>query len=467
MIVKRMCMILLIICLSFTMIGLALSCAQEGQTEAVEEGQTEAVEEEQTEAVEEEPTLTVWEWHSTEVPDVMEQIYSQFEQQTGIRLDVQPLGWEDNMSKISIAAEAGELPDLIEMNANFLMLPLVVNGSLEPLNNYIEQENGSKFKERFKPYSILEVEGQIYSLPILLWKHDMVYNPNLCGDDFESPKSWEELEAAAKSLMDIDKAIYGFGIPGASGETILYFANFIAQNGGYLGLPTGSARVPEEIKLEDIGINKPEAVEAVEFALHIVKEYGPPFANASSKEIRDLFTSGHLAMMFEGADAIVFLTYEGMDFEIQTASMPIGPIGKPAAVNDYGNAQFAISSNSMYKDEAWEFLKFITSDEIQTILSEGTAMVAGTKGDPDEALISVHTRMKPAIESLSASEPDWYVLDAYSELPPQVQMASDIFNTEIQNAYLGNQSVQEAMDNVANQWIELWDEWRIKYGTLN
>jgi len=439
------------------------SCKVEGEAEeAVEEV------EKAEEAVEEEkPTLTIWEWHSTEVPDTMEQVYSQFEQQTGIKLDVQTLAWEDNISKISIASEAGELPDLIEMSANFLLLPLVVNGSLEPLDNYIEEENRSEFLDRFKPNSILEVGGQIYSLPVLLWKHDMIYNPNIFGNDYDPPTNWQELEGVAKALTDKDNGIYGFGIPGASSETLLYFADFIAQNGGYIGLPSDFPRVPEEIKLADIGINNAEALEAIEFALKLVKEYGPPFANASSKEIRDLFTAGNLAMMYEGADAIVFLAYEGMGFEIQTASMPIGPLGKPAAVNCYGDCQFAMSANSEHKEEAWEFLKFITSDDIQVILTKGTAMVAAVKGDADEALLSEHPRMQPAIESLNASEPDWYVIDFYSQLPPQVQVATDIFNTEIQKVYLGNQSLQEAMDKVANDWIGLWDKWRSEHGTMD
>jgi len=450
--------------LSLTLFG----CKPEEKGASEEVAEEEVAEEEvaEEEVAEEKPTLTIWEWHSTEAPEVMEQVYKQFEQKTGVKLDVQPLPWEDNMQKISIAGEAGQLPDLVEMNANFLLLPLVVREALEPLNSYIEQENGSEFIDRFKPNSILDVNGKIYSLPILLWKHDLIYNPNMLDNEYETPSSWQEMENVAKALTDKDNGIYGFGIPGASGETLLYFTDFIAQNGGYVGLPNGFPRVPEEVKIDDVGINKPEAVEAIEFALKLVEDYGPPFANASAKEIRDLYTSGYLAMMYEGADAIVFLAYEGMPFEIQTASMPIGPAGKPAAVNDFGNCQFAMSANSKHKEEAWEFLKFITSDEIQIELTEGIAMVAAVKGEPDDALISMHPRMKPAIESLNASEPDWYVLDAYSTLPPQIQMAVDIFNMEIQSVYLGKKSVQEAMDKVANDWIGLWEEWRDKYGTL-
>ena len=50
-------------------------------------------------------------------------------------------------------------------------------------------------------------------------------------------------------------------------------------------------------------------------------------------------------------------------------------------------------------------------------------------------------------------------MDAYRNLPPQTREATDIFNTEIQKAALGQKTVQAAMDDVARQWTELWAAW--------
>ena len=403
-------------------------------------------------------TIKVWDWHSTEVPDTMKAIYEGFEEKHGIHVEVQALSWDDIHSKIPIAAVAGQLPDVVQMNANFLLSSLVSRGSLASLDDYIQQEGGQSFLSKFKPNSVLREDGSIYSMPILLWKHDLLYNPNLFGA-LQPPTNWNELEQTAKALTDKNKGIFGFAIPGACGETILYFSNFVAQNGGTIGLAPGSVGVPDKVTSADIGVNDPKAVEAIEFALKLVQNYGPPFAGAGCKQIRDLYTAGNIAMYYEGADAIVFMWREGMTFEMGTASMPIGPIGKPAAVNDYGNAQFAISANSPNKDAAWKFLQYVTSEKVQVQFAKGTAMVAAVTGSPDKELLSDHPRMRPAIDSLKAKEPDWYVMDAYRNLPPQTQEATDIFNAEIQKAALGQKTVQAAMDDVARQWTELWAAW--------
>jgi len=408
-------------------------------------------------------TLRIWDWHSTEVPETMKWVYTTFEKEYNIRVKVETYPWEEIHKKIPMACEAKALPDVIEFNANFLLSSLVTKGALQNLDSYIEEQGGKKFLKRFKPGSVLKEKRHVYSLPLLLWKHDLIYNTNLFKEKCDPPRNWDELEAIAKALTNKEKGIYGFGIPGNSGETILYFADFIAQNGGRLGLPPGSPRVPKEVRIEDIGINKPKAVEAITFALDLVKKYGPPFVAADAKRIRDLFTSGHIAMMYEGADAIVFMAYPEMDFRIGITRMPIGPVGKPAAVNDYGNCQMGISAWSKHKDAAYKFLTFITSDRVQRKLSEGTGMVAGVYG-ADRALLYARPRMWPAVESLAATEPEWYVIPIYRHLPPQMLTAADIFNVEIQKAYLGKKTVQEAMDTVAEKWKELWDEWREKYG---
>jgi len=414
-------------------------------------------------AAEEMPTITIWEWHSTEVPEVMEWLYSEFEEEYGIKVKAEALPWDDVHVKIPIGCEAKQMPDLIEFNANFLLSTLTAKGCLANLDDYIEKQGGNEFLNQFKPNSVLREGGHVYSLPVLLWKHDLIYNTSLFGEKYDPPKNWDELEAVAKALTDKEKGIFGFAIPGACGETILYFANFVAQNGGRLGLAPGSPRVPATVTPDDIGINEPKAIEAIEFALKLVKEYGPPFAGADCKRIRDLFTAGNIAMYYEGADAIVFMTNPDMSFRVGTSRIPIGPLGKPATVNDYGNAQIGMSANTKHKDECYKFLSFITSNQVQQEFSKGTAMVAGVNA-ADEALIMDRPRMWPAIESLGAKEPDWYVVSAYLDLPPQVQGATDIFNTEMQRAYLGEKTVKEAMDTVALKWKELWDEWREKYG---
>jgi multiple sugar transport system substrate-binding protein len=405
------------------------------------------------------PTIRIWTWKGIESPDIVIPIIQDFEKKYNCKIIHEGYSFPDMISKTKLAAEANALPDVIEMCADIIMSDLVGKGALENLDPYIEKAGGKTFLDRFSESVLMTSKGHYYCLPEGAYNLMFIYNTNMFKEIFNPPINWEELESVCKALTDKKNGKYGIAIAGNDTETLLNLSYFIVQNGGRIGLLPELGQVPDrEVKIEDIGINKPEAVEALEFALHLIKEYGMPFAGTSVKMSRESFIRGESAIIYDGANPIHYLGSYNPDFRIGTANMPIGPVGKPSAVISPGDTTLAISSTAKNKDLCFQFIDYMTSDEVATRWAVGQNCPSGNKR-ANEALIKADIRVLPVIEALNGTEPEWHVISLYSSMPPQTEAALDIFNVEIQKAALGEKTLQKAMDDVAKGWKKLWDEW--------
>lgn len=413
-------------------------------------------------AAQSQQTLRVWDWRSTEVPEAMRKIYAAFEREHNIKIALETFSWDELPQKILTACEAKRMPDVMEYWTGGLMPTLAESNCILSLDRFLAQIANI---QSIKRVARLAWNGQYYSLPTLVWGHNFVYNTALLTEKYDPPRTWAELESTAKALTDKPKGIFGFAIPGNCDETLLAFENFIAQGGGRIGLPDNFPSVPQRVTVADIGINKPKAVQAIQFGLNLAQKYGPPFVSSSCKDVRDLFVAGKIAMYFDGANVITFLGKEQHpNFRIGTTRMPIGPVGRPSAVTAEGDGGISLTPSCQSKMEAClKFARFYMSPAIQRELSVTVGMVSATSGT-DESLLLAKPRMWPATEVYGASPSRWYVLSSVAHKPPQGTKAAEIFKVEIQKAALGQRTVQQAMDAVAAQWVQLWTEWRTKYG---
>jgi ABC-type glycerol-3-phosphate transport system substrate-binding protein len=410
------------------------------------------------------PTIRIWTWKGIEDPEKLMPILQDFEKKYNCKIMHEGYSYPDMLSKPLIAAEANALPDVLEIAADSIMPILVEKGALENLDPYIEKAGGKEFLDRFSESVIMTYKGHHYCVSEFPYNLEFLYNTNMFKEKFNPPKNWGELESICKALTDKEKGVYGITIPGNDPETLIYLSYFIVQNGGRIGLAKELGQVPDrEVKIEDIGINKPEAIEALEFALHLAKEYGTPFVGTDYKMARESFIRGEAAIIFDGPHTIAFMgsNYDP-SFRISSDRMPIGPIGKPAGLVVPGDTTLAISSTAKNKDLCFQLLDYITSDEVMTKYALAASTTPGNK-HASEVLAKSDIRSLPAIEGLQGTEPEWYVIPLYSSLPPQTGAALDIFIAEIQKAALGEKTVQKAMDDVANGWKKLWDEWQNTY----
>jgi len=392
-----------------------------------------------------EPTqLVLWEWAMTEIPQVVGPLYEKFEKEHNVKLIIESYNLNDLNKKLFIAAEIGEMPDVAELFSAIVVPQLAKKEALEPLGSYIEADGGDDFLSQYNSDLLYRYKGEIYSLPILAFNAGLYYNKTILEENgIDSlPKTWEEFLEIAEKCTDVKNGIYGFGINGNDIESLFNVASFIAQNGGGLGKIDG-----------EIMINKPESVEALQFVADLVNKYKvtPSFATSDYQIVRELFMAGKLAMYIDGPNIAGWIVEKNPDFEWGTATLPEGKVVGSAVST--GDTEYGMFANSENKDLAWEFVKFMTSEEsIYSWVQNIPTLPANVAVSEKEDIIG-NEYIKPFIEQINMGN----VIKVYDEVPLQAADAAEKFRVEMQAAVLGQKTMQEAMDEVAAYWETLYE----------
>lgn len=116
---------------------------------------------------------------------------------------------------------------------------------------------------------------------------------------------------------------------------------------------------------------------------------------------------------------------------------PAGASGERPGVN--GAMAYSIGANSKNQDAAWEFLTYLTSQEVQDRYV-GAGLPNWSSSYSDEALIETNPEI---FEVAEVAYEDSILRPAV----PNYSSVSQIIQVELQNALLGNKSAQQALDD--------------------
>lgn len=397
--------------------------------------------------------LTYWEYHVSEFPKAVIPIYERFEKEHDVKLIIDSMAFAELPKKAMIAAEAGQLPDLLEACGWMLVPHFASRGYFEPLDPYIEKEGGEKFLAQYQPWIMPRFNGKVYALPIYSGITQLYYNKTKFKEAGIAgpPKTWEELVSAAIKLTDPKKGVWGLALNGGDEEMYLNsVAPFVIQNGGKIGKVDG-----------EFQINSPESVGGIQFLLDLINKHKvvPSFISATGPIYRELFYTGKAAMMYEASwIAATIKEGAGDKFEWDLTVLPKGRVtGAPLAGAD---TTIAMSSSCRDKETGWEFLKYFASEEIVYEFTSYTGGLPATKGTYEREDMKNHPFLRSSLRQ--AGLPN--VINVYWELPPQVAAALDILKIELHRAVIGEKTAKQAMDAIAKEWTELDREWIQVYG---
>lgn len=229
------------------------------------------------------------------------------------------------------------------------------NGFLEPLDSMISEEDKNDFVESALQGS--QYNGKIYALPYLVHTPVLYYRTDL----FEkaglnkAPETWEEFREYARILNDPENGVYGTIIEGKQGvEPTTHLINFFLQAGGSL------------LEGNDIAINSPQNLSALKHMLAIQHEDKTSPAGAVSFDNADahnLFMQGNVAMIMNWPYMYTMANDPNQSKVAGKYEIALLPRGSEQTGASWGWG-FGISSSSKHKEEAMEWLKWITSKEI-------------------------------------------------------------------------------------------------------
>lgn len=182
-------------------------------------------------------TLTYWASNQGTSLDndkaVLTPVLDKFAKETGIKVDLEVIGWNDLQTRIQTAVTSGTGPDVLNIG-NTWAASLQATGAFLPFDSANMKAVGGAAKFVKPALDTGGVPGRdLTSVPLYGQVYGLYYNIQMFKDaGLQPPATWEEFVADAKKLTDPSKGIYGFGAPaGAAGDNAhLAFIN-AAQNG--------------------------------------------------------------------------------------------------------------------------------------------------------------------------------------------------------------------------------------------
>jgi multiple sugar transport system substrate-binding protein len=297
---------------------------------------------------------------------VLQPELDKFTKETGIKVNLQVIGWPDLLNRILAAATSGQGPDVLNIG-NTWSASLQATGALLPFDDATIGTVGGK--ERFLAGSLSATGAQGQppaAVPLYSLAYGLYYNKKHFAEAGISspPKTWDELVAAGKKLTT--KGRWGLAVEGGNvSENAHHAFVFGQQYGGDLfdssGKPTfDSPGVVSGIKryLDFMGVDK------------IVNPGNAEYA--ANQSVSDFATGKASMLLWQAADSS--LKAKGMSpDDYGVVPVPLqepAPSGGKKVTSMVAGINLAVFANTKNKDAALQFVKFMTSDAEQITLNK-------------------------------------------------------------------------------------------------
>jgi len=357
--------------------------------------------------------------------------------------------YDDALQKLRAAgADGPTIMQVYEIGSRFM----IDSGMIQPVQNFIDADGFST--EDFEPNILgyYTFDGRLYSMPFNTSTPIVYYNKDAfreAGLDPERPpRTFEEFKEYARQLTvtrggetrhGAAIALYGW-----------FFEQFLAVQGAhYVDNDNGrSARATKAI------INSPEGERFLNWLKEMVDEGVAANLGRRTAETQAAFSSGRIAMTMDSTAALGnILAGVGDKFEIGTAFLP-RPEGAAEGGVIIGGASLWIMSTKPLKEQwaAWEFVKWLTTPEVQAEWSIATGYFPVRKAAYDQQILKDWHAERPqfttAIEQLRASKLSTVTQGAVIGTFPQ---ARQIVEAAMESVVLGQATAAEALNAAAQE----------------
>ncbi|HNS38751.1 MAG TPA: extracellular solute-binding protein [Promineifilum sp.] len=248
-------------------------------------------------AAEGKPVIRIWA-DNTRKP-ALDLVEKSFEEEYGVELLIEEVGFGNIRSNFIIAGPAGEGPDII-VGAHDWLGELVASGLLSPI------DLGDKVAD-FTPASIdaFSYDGELYGLPNATENVAFFINTDLVP---ECPATWTEVYQISADLHKADPSKYGF--VRMEGDPYHFYPIQTAFGGYVFGRDAAGAYDPT-----NVGIGDPGSIAAAKWWERMVTEgLQPPAVTWDIQH--EMFEAGTSAMQITGPWSTSRTVDSGIPFQI-------------------------------------------------------------------------------------------------------------------------------------------------------
>ena len=295
-----------------------------------------------------------------------------FTEKTGVKVQLEVIGWNDLYNRILTAVTSGDGPDVLNIG-NTWAVTLQETGAFEPVEGALLEAVGGKDRFLQTSWSTGGADGKTpTSVPLYGLAYNMYYNPKMFKEAGieKPPVTWDEFVADAKKLTkdtngDGKPDQWGFTAAGASVSANSHQA-FVRglQNGGSLfdqdGKPT---------------FDSAEQVQGVKQWIDLMatdKVMSPSDAEISDGAQKvDNLINGKAAMLFDQSPVKNFEARGFTDWAVAPVPMmAAGASGPEGTQSHVAGINLSVFKNSKNKENAIKLAGWLTNDAEQVALNK-------------------------------------------------------------------------------------------------
>lgn len=318
-------------------------------------------------------------------------------------------------------------------------------GWIEPLGPYFERDAELIDADDFLPGAMAGLalwEGEYYGMPLGAYYYLMYYRTDILeAAGLEPPRTLDEVVAVAEAVHDPANDVFGFSAGYRRGAPVVHdsLAYYIGLGGAVL------ADFPDDLTPN----MNTELARTVYTFYRDMLELAPPGAiNFDFAQRREPFQQGRVVLMGNWSSSAAAFndprnSVEAVVGNVGTTYMPRASLDADPIV-PFGGWSLVINADSQNKEAAWEFIRWLSSPEIQRAYAAdgGTPFRFSTLQDPE---LSAERPWYGQI--LEAEANDWVRPEYRPRFPawPEMEEALGLRLSEIMS---GTRSVDDALSMV-------------------
>ena len=361
----------------------------------------------------------------------------------GVKINLISPPYEQSDQKATLMLNTNQALDIIEVR-DYTIKQFVNNKKLTDLTGYYEDWSDADTLTAVANAAARTVDDTLYIVPQSIFIKALFVRTDILaehGIDY-MPETVEELIEISRQITDPAKNQYGFAWRGKSSE--IKFSDLIAS------IYVENFGDGEYIYSEDqTFFLDPGYKEGMEAYVTLFKEGSPQDGiNWGFNEQINGFVSGTTPFLIQDPDAIPLIdNLLGAD-KYDVITIPVGPHG--FSYIDYGFTGLGIPSYSKHKDQAWDFIQWMSSSEKNGYFNEhyGPLPVHTTTFETNEHFQGKHY----VAYNHEMNNPDTFLLKTYPLASEKWPGWSKIHETDMQSILLGKLD----LDTALQKWHDYW-----------
>jgi len=300
-------------------------------------------------------TLTMWSRDSDQV--LVESLVAAWNASHKNQIEVTIIPASDFVAKFGTAVAGGAAPDIIAID----LVYMPAFNAADQMTDITDMAKALPYFDKLSPSHIrlATYEDKIYALPFSAEASVLIYNKSLFKqaglDPEKAPSNWDEIYQDAKKITALGDGNYGFyfsgGCAGCNAFTMLPL--IWASGGDVLSADYSTATLTD-----------PAVKATLEFYKKMWDEQlipeGAKVDNGS--DFFNAFQTNKIGMLGTGAFAISSLIANHPEIEYGIAPLP----GQNGGTSSFaGGDEIGIPKGSKYVNEAFEFITWLYSEDVQ------------------------------------------------------------------------------------------------------